>query len=149
MAVLMALHFQQLSQAGCKKDLVSNPLYIFIATISDDITRFAFHSGSPGVDGNKFSSNVRVYVNSGNLYIYLHGNSSAMVRVYNLTGRLVLQDNIRGKSVSVINAVALPNGIYVVSVIKQRTSCQPQSGREKLMYCRKRGTSFLRKKQKL
>ena len=103
-------------------NLTESPVYNFTAAEGDDANRFTLNFGSVGIDDVNSSSDVSVYSNSGNIYVSLQQNSKAVVRVYSLTGQLVLQGNTNGKSLTTLNAGALPNGIYIVSVVNGEQS---------------------------
>jgi hypothetical protein len=74
------------------------------------------HFGSVGIDDLNSSSDINVYANSGIIYLSLQQNANATVKVYNLTGQLVLQSNTNGKSLTTLNASVLNSGVYVISV---------------------------------
>ncbi|MFH1121323.1 MAG: T9SS type A sorting domain-containing protein [Bacteroidota bacterium] len=98
-------------------NLSETPAYLFNASEGDMINRFIVHFGSVGIDDLNSSSDLRVYVNNGNIYVSLQQNNEAVVKVYSLTGQLVLQESARGKSLTAINANTLPNGVYIVSLV--------------------------------
>ncbi|KAF0196257.1 MAG: hypothetical protein FD166_2559 [Bacteroidetes bacterium] len=98
-------------------NLTQSPVYLFDATEGDDASRFMLSFGSLGIDDINSSSGVRVYTSGGNINVSLQQNSNAVVKVYSLTGQLVLQGNTGGKSLTTINAGALPDGVYIVSLV--------------------------------
>jgi len=104
-----------------KTDVVTNltqsPVYLFDAAEGDDANRFLLSFGSLGTDDINSSSGVRVYTSGGNINISLQQNSNAVVKVYSLTGQVVLQGSTGGKSLTTINANGLNDGIYIVSIV--------------------------------
>jgi len=98
-------------------NLTETPVYNFSATEGDDANRFTIHFSSVGIDDINSSSGVRVYTSGSNINVSLQQNSNAVVKVYSLTGQLVLQGNTGGKLLTTINAGEQHDGIYIVSII--------------------------------
>ncbi len=103
-------------KAGITTNLTEAGSYNFTASEGDDANRFTLHFGSVGIDDLNSSSDIDVYANSGIIYLSLQQNANATVKVYNLTGQLVLQSKTNGKLLTTLNASALNSGVYVVSV---------------------------------
>ncbi len=98
-------------------NLTETPVYNFSAAEGDDANRFTIHFSSVGIDDVNSSSDIRVYTSGGNINVSLQQNSNAVVKIYSLTGQVVLQGNTGGKSLTTINANGLRDGIYIVSII--------------------------------
>jgi hypothetical protein len=57
---------------------------------------------------------VKVYPNPAQSYIYLENENLSLLRVYDLQGRCILQQNLAINRV--VNIVDLPNGVYLFDV---------------------------------
>jgi hypothetical protein len=71
-----------------------------------------------GINDPETAAAIKVYASGDVLYLETASNEAALVNVYNLTGKLVLQGNTNGDTHSTINASTLSNGIYVVNVVQ-------------------------------
>ncbi|MBK6347562.1 MAG: T9SS type A sorting domain-containing protein, partial [Bacteroidales bacterium] len=98
-------------------NLTETPVYNFSAAEGDDANRFTIHFSSVGIDDVNSSSDIRVYTSGGNINVSLQQNSNAVVKIYSLTGQVVLQGNTGGKSLATFNATSLHDGIYIVSLV--------------------------------
>jgi hypothetical protein len=88
--------------------------YEFAWDINDEETRFKLHFNAVGIDENPSpKSNIRVY--SGNKQIYIKGADKGLVRVCDLTGRVLLEQEISGNGQTTI-PVDLKTGIYLVAL---------------------------------
>jgi len=100
------------------QNLSTNPVYTFTSSATDDPNRFKLSFGSVGIDDNPSASDMKVLASNGNIYLSLQQNSMAVVKVYNLTGQLVLQGNVSGKLLTTLNANGLSNGVYIANVVQ-------------------------------
>jgi len=97
--------------------LTAESIYSFSAEPDQAIERFELTFLSPtGIDDNAPANDLQVYSANGNIYLSLCSNSDAQLKVYNLTGQLVLQGNTNGNALTTLNANALPAGVYIVTV---------------------------------
>jgi hypothetical protein len=71
-----------------------------------------------GIDNPEVTEAIQVYAQGNLIYLVTASRETALVNVYNLTGKLVLQGNTNGDTHSTINASTLSNGIYVVNVVQ-------------------------------
>jgi hypothetical protein len=88
--------------------------YEFAWDVNDDENRFKLHLNAVGLEetpGNE--SNILIYAANGNIFI--KGAEKREVRVSDLTGRTVLQQQIHGEEIISIPA-NLKTGIYLVMV---------------------------------
>ncbi len=102
---------------GSVVNLSNSQTYSFAASPSDNTNRFILKFSTLGIDKPTVTDGVQVYANDDILYIATSSKEAALVNVYNLTGQLVMQGKTGGNTLTTLNASALSNGVYVVSVI--------------------------------
>ena len=71
-----------------------------------------------GIDNPEIEEAILVYAHGNLIYLVTDSREAALVNVYNLTGKLVMQGNTNGDTHSILNASALSNGIYVVNIVQ-------------------------------
>ena len=98
-------------------DLSANPEYSFTATIDDDANRFTLVFGAVGIDTPEAERDVQVYANGSILYLNSSSATPAEIKVYNLTGQLVMEGKAAANTLTTLNAGRLVSGIYLVNVI--------------------------------
>lgn len=103
--------------SGNIHDLSTNPEYTFTANIGDDANRFVLVFGTLGLNDPKAASEVQVYSHAGILYLNSSSATPAEVKVYNLTGQLVMEGKSGGNTLTTLNAAHLGTGIYMVTVV--------------------------------
>lgn len=102
--------------AGSQLNLTAQQAYTFYATPADDANRFVLKFSSVGVDGPGAAALPFVYSAHGQICIALQQKSPAQVKVYSLTGQLVLQGQAAAETLTSINTGSLHSGIYIVAV---------------------------------
>lgn len=98
-------------------NLTETPVYNFTSTEGDDAMRFTLSFGTLGINNPEATDGVQVYAYDGVLYLETPSKEAASVKVYNLTGQLVMQGRTGGNALSTFNASALSSGVYVVNVV--------------------------------
>ncbi len=98
-------------------DLIANPDYTFSATTGDDAKRFTLVFGAVGIDTPEAERDVQVYANGSILYLNSSSATPAEIKVYNLTGQLVMEGKAAANTLTTLNAGRLVSGIYLVNVI--------------------------------
>ncbi|MCO5266737.1 MAG: T9SS type A sorting domain-containing protein, partial [Lentimicrobium sp.] len=102
---------------GKVHDLKANPVYAFTAATGDDPGRFLLSFGSLGIEGPQAEDQIQIYACAGTLYLNTTSLAPAMVKVYNLTGQLVMEAQTAGHTLTALPAQGLSQGIYVVNVV--------------------------------
>ncbi|MCO5264387.1 MAG: T9SS type A sorting domain-containing protein [Lentimicrobium sp.] len=102
--------------AGSQLNLTAQQAYTFYATPADDANRFVLKFSSVGVDEPGAAALPFVYSAHGQICIALQQKSPAQVKVYSLTGQLVLQGKAAAETLTSINTGSLHSGIYIVAV---------------------------------
>lgn len=102
--------------AGSQLNLTAQQAYTFYATPADDANRFVLKFSSVGVDEPGAAALPFVYSAHGQICIALQQKSPAQVKVYSLTGQLVLQGQAASETLTSINTGSLHSGIYIVAV---------------------------------
>jgi len=103
-------------KTGAVTELSQNQEYTFNSEEGDVVDRFRVHFGSLGIDDPASDLNYRIYANKGMIYISSDETIDAEVMVSNLLGQTVIQSRTSGTGQTVIDASALKNGIYMVSI---------------------------------
>jgi len=97
--------------------LNDNPVYHFTAGEGDIQERFELHFGPVGIDDHKTAENrINVFAANDQIEIRSKLPLNGIVKVYNITGQLVLKKSIDNQSSASINAGSL-KGIVIVSLI--------------------------------
>lgn len=104
------------NQTGSTQNMKVNPVYTFVAATADDANRFTLHFSPVGIDTPTSGEAIHVYAANGNIYLSKLNHADAQVKVYNLTGQLMLLGNASDNELTVLNAKSLPNGVYIVTV---------------------------------
>lgn len=102
---------------GNTHDLSANPDYTFTANVGDDVNRFVLVFGTLGLDNPEAASEIQVYVHAGTLYLNSSSATPAEVKVYNLTGQLVMEGKAGGNTLTTMNAAQLGTGVYLVNAV--------------------------------
>lgn len=82
-------------------------------SLKDTCQRFA-----SGFADEVIAKELKIYPNPAKdiFYLYRDGNGSALLRVYNITGKLCLEKKIAGTGIKEIEIGHLPEGVYLVQV---------------------------------
>ena len=104
-------------KTGTVTNLTQTPVYHFTSNYGDDALRFTLSFGTLGINKPEAAAAVQVFAYGDVLYLETPSKEVASVNVYNLTGQLVMQGRTSGNDLTTLNASALSNGVYVVSVI--------------------------------
>jgi hypothetical protein len=70
-----------------------------------------------GMDEPGVNNNIRIFPNPANDRIYVQGTGKADVRIFSITGQLVLASN--GSNADYLDVSSLDNGIYTVQVVME------------------------------
>ncbi len=103
--------------SGNIHDLSTNPEYTFTAATNDHANRFALVFGTLGVNDPDAENEVQVYAHAGTLYLNRQTAIPATIKVYNLTGQLVMEGKAGDNTLTTLNAAHLSSGIYLVNVV--------------------------------
>ncbi len=98
-------------------DLSANAEYTFTAGTGDDANRFVLIFGALGIDHPESESGIQVYAHAGILYLNNQSVVRAAVKVYNLTGQLVMEGKAGGNALTTYNVAHLGTGIYLVNLV--------------------------------
>ena len=105
------------TKTGMVTNLTETPEYNFTASEGDEVNRFLLSFGALGINNPEAADDVQVYAYGDRLLIELSSNEPAVVRVYNLTGQLVMEAQTAGHALTALPAKGLSQGIYVVNVV--------------------------------
>jgi hypothetical protein len=103
-------------KTGVVTELTQNE-YTFNASDGDDANRFLLHFSALGIDDPSVSETYSIYSHAGNIYIASQQAVKADVMVSNLLGQVVMHCQTNGNNLTALNASALHNGVYMVTVI--------------------------------
>ncbi len=103
---------------GYFQDLRSNPEYVFVANVNDEIHRFNIHFANPlDVADHEFLGNIHIYAYSKTIYVNLPESIHGDIFVFNLLGEEVAKrQNGSGMVEIPINA---SNIYFIVKVIAE------------------------------
>lgn len=104
------------------QDMKSNPVYNFSFAEGDNANRFLLHFGPLSIEENPAAGRPEIYASGKTVYVSMVLNSTADVFIRNLTGQTVSQTKAAGKSLTVVDASGLADGIYIVSVVNSNSA---------------------------
>jgi len=112
-------------QTGIVQDLNENPEYIFEGQQNDDPNRFTlyFNPTPTTINNLGLNTDIRVYAYNNEVYIKSDGtgmNSTKRVMIYDMFGRIIMDENIAPSSLSII-PVDIHNAPVIVKVISSGT----------------------------
>lgn len=103
-------------KTGTVTNLTNAGAYHFTAAEGDDANRFTLHFGTLGMDDPSTTAPVHIYAYDG--VVYLNGpDAKASVTITDLTGRVVMAEQVNGNGLAMLNAGSLPKGVYVVTAV--------------------------------
>ncbi len=99
------------------QDLMSNQVYNFTATTTDNVNRFKLHFGiALGIDDTQTAASNTIYSYDNSIYI----NTTEKVKsinVYNLLGQEIINTQAANGNLTILNA---PNGYFIVKVVTDK-----------------------------
>ena len=100
------------------QNLSENPVYNFTSSTGDNAARFelSFLDVTSIPDQTQRES-FGVYQENSSIRITTQSGVNADIRVVNMLGQVVLRGKTNGNSLTTLNANALQNGVYVVSLV--------------------------------
>ena len=100
------------------QDLRSNPDYVFVADVNDDIHRFNIHFANPlDVEDYKLQSEVHIYAYNKTIYVKIPESLRGDIIVYNMLGEEITQHKNSSGLVKI--PVNSSNSYFVVKVISE------------------------------
>lgn len=104
------------------QDMKSNPVYNFSFAEGDNANRFLLHSIPLSIDENPAAGRPLIHASGKSVYVSMVLNSTADVFIRNLTGQTVSQMKAAGKSLTIVDASGLADGIYIVSLVNRNST---------------------------
>lgn len=103
-------------KTGTVTNLTDDGVYHFTAAEGDEANRFTLHFGTLGMDDPSTTAPIHIYAYDG--VVYLNGpDAKASVTITDLTGRVVMAEQVNGNGLAMLNAGNLPKGVYVVTAV--------------------------------
>jgi hypothetical protein len=106
-------------QLGTISEITNDFVYNFKASADDAENRFLLHFSDvetpPVSGGTSMLTNVSIYSYDKTIYLFSNENVSGIVRVYDLTGKIVMQKEINETTSGLIKDSSL-KGFYIVTL---------------------------------
>jgi len=104
-------------------EMIKNSIYNFTASPLDESMRFLLHlNGELAVSENLFvNSSIKVYSYDQQVYITSESNMNGLVRIYDISGKMIISEALNGELMRKINLAGL-KGNLIVQVLTDKDS---------------------------